>query len=449
MTKDKDRKQKIRARMEADGVPYTEAARRVGAGEPAVPPERQREVRSRWALGHISQAEAEILIARDAAGLPAPPPRWRSVLPEMVSTYRHPAGDVRVIEVLDARTDRVIARITVPWQEPDELEAGYREDMTTGTGEGYVSGYDLPKVRLGRPDLVVHQLGWESLADWSEWPDGTWRCAARPFGRRHMVRAAPLHPGQLTIGTIMVQERGLGGRVVADEILTPVDPHDRDALDAALDALGWTVDRWEVLPGRARYGAALPGHLAERDWWTLARVRIVRETTVGAVDPRTDRTFRPGEVVTMNQRGRAGREVDRSAWWSSTDIDGAHIIRAECCEVVEVLEDHPPAWDDAALDPELVTGLLAPHHPGAAEAVQAWAGAGLHLSWCHGGIAIRTPAPERRLVGEVRRDYWKGKQFTLPYEAILDDQEWCPSRRKAGQLPLDPVAAAGAAGTAS
>jgi hypothetical protein len=126
-------------------------------------------------------------------------------MPHMASTYR--ANDVRAVEILDAATDRVVAKVTVPYQDPDELEAGYREDMAAGPHyDGHVSGYDLPAVRLGRPDLIVHQLGWESLADWSEWPDGTWRCAARPFGRRHTVRAAPLTPHQLTIGSVTVWE---------------------------------------------------------------------------------------------------------------------------------------------------------------------------------------------------------------------------------------------------
>jgi hypothetical protein len=93
-----------------------------------------------------------------------------------------------------------------------------------------VSSWDLTRIRLARPDLVAHQLGWDTLADWMEWPDGTWRCAARPFGRRHTVRAAPLHPGQLTIGTITIWEYP-GGKVVADEIVTPVSPHDHKALD--------------------------------------------------------------------------------------------------------------------------------------------------------------------------------------------------------------------------
>jgi hypothetical protein len=74
MTKNKDRKQQIRARMEADGVPYTEAARRVDAEKPAVSPEREREIRWQASLRRITRAEAETLIAREAAGLPAPPP---------------------------------------------------------------------------------------------------------------------------------------------------------------------------------------------------------------------------------------------------------------------------------------------------------------------------------------------------------------------------------------
>jgi hypothetical protein len=96
----------------------------------------------------------------------------------MASTYRHPAGDVRVIEILDARADRVTAKITVPWQDPEELEAGYRADMAAGPA-GDVSSWDLTRIRLARPDLVAHQLGWDTLADWMEWPDGTSRSSRR------------------------------------------------------------------------------------------------------------------------------------------------------------------------------------------------------------------------------------------------------------------------------
>ncbi|KAB1922696.1 hypothetical protein F8271_31155 [Micromonospora sp. ALFpr18c] len=80
----------------------------------------------------------------------------------------------------------------------------------------------------------------------------------------------------------------------------------------------------------------------------------MRETTVGAVDPMMARTFRIGEELTMNQRGRAGDEVLRDCWWPSTDIDGAHIIAADCAEVIKALEDIPPTWTAAALTAEQV-----------------------------------------------------------------------------------------------
>jgi hypothetical protein len=51
-----------------------------------------------------------------------------------------------------------------------------------------------------------------------------------------------------------------------------------------LDRLGCSVDLWTALPGNARYRGALPGHLAERDRYILALVRIVKETTGGAVE---------------------------------------------------------------------------------------------------------------------------------------------------------------------
>lgn len=435
-------KRDAKARQAETGESYVRARRIVTSkSADADPHERERKIRTRMAASRLpmAYAAAAILVDREAQGLPAAPDGWRSAVPHMASTYR--ANDVRAIEILDAATDRVVAKVTVPYQDPDELEAGYREDMAAGPhSDGHVSGYDLPAVRLGRPDLIVHQLGWESLADWSEWPDGTWRCAARPFGRRHTVRAAPLTPHQLTIGTVTVWEYP-GGRVVADEIIEPVNRHDSKALNAALDKLGYTVDRWEVLPGRVRYGAALPGHLAERDWSRRARVRIVKETTVGAVDPRVDRTFKAGEELVMEQRGRAGEEVLRDNWWTSSDIDGAHIISTECAEIVEILNDVPPTWDEAALSASQVAALLAPHHPGAAEAAAAWESAGLHVSWWARGLAIRTPAPEYRMVGRVPGDYWKGGALSRPYEAIAGEDLY-QRERKLDRLPLDPVAAA-------
>ena len=167
----------------------------------------------------------------------------------------------------------------------------------------------------------------------------------------------------------------------------------------------------------------------------------MKETAVGAVDPRVDRTFLVGEELTMNQRGQAGREVLRDCWRTSGDIDGAHIIDAGCAEIIEILEDHPPTWDAAALTAGQITDLLAPHHPGAAEAAAASINAGLLVAREPGGLAIRTPAPERRKVGYLRRDYWDGNRFTKPYEAVIDEnREWL--NRTLDVLPPNPVAAA-------
>lgn len=73
--------------------------------------------------------------------------------------------------------------------------------------------------------------------------------------------------------------------------------------------------------------------IAERGWSTRARVRITTTTTVSAVsavDPMVDRTFQAGEELTMVQWGGVERRpVERDCRWTSTDIDGAHIIAAD------------------------------------------------------------------------------------------------------------------------
>jgi hypothetical protein len=94
------------------------------------------------------------------------------------------------------------------------------------------------------------------------------------------VEDSTLTPG-LLIGAGVAPRAASCGRVVLDELLDdPIDLNDTKALDEALNRYGYTVKvaGWTTLPGGVRYGAALPGHLAERDWWRLARVRITRET---------------------------------------------------------------------------------------------------------------------------------------------------------------------------
>jgi hypothetical protein len=59
--------------------------------------------------------------------------------------------------------------------------------------------------------------------------------------------------------------------------------------------------------------------LAERDWHTRARIRIVREITVNSTAFCAPRTYRVGEELTMVQDGLAGGQVDRGTWRMSID----------------------------------------------------------------------------------------------------------------------------------
>ena len=405
MTQNRDRKNKIRARMAAAGEPYSEAARQ------------------------IDRAAGQARLT--------PPPGWRSALPEMMATWRE--GDHRVVEVLDAASGQRLASAAVPWRDPDELVAEYEAaGMMDGVPGSAARDEMMVKVRLGRPDLIVNRLGWKGGLAWQEWPDGTWRSPAFRLGRRHLVTAAPLSPVHATIGTITIREYP-GGNVVADEIIEPVRPDDTAALDRALDRLGYTVDLWTALPGHVRYGAALPGHLAERDWYTVARICIVKETTVGAVDPRVPRTFRAGEIVTMNQDGRVGREVLRDTWWDSSDIDGAHIIRADCAEIVEVLEDHPPTFAAAALPRARVLAVLGPGAEG-------WDSQGILVIPGIYDLEIRASSGE--LLGLVKRG-GQGAGYDnihadqpVTYRAVIrEDASYHPPAVSlpAGFIPPDPA----------
>lgn len=77
--------------------------------------------------------------------------------------------------------------------------------------------------------------------------------------------------------------------------------------------------------------------IADRDWYVRARVRILADCRVCAVDPPTTRTFRAGDEVTLIRWGRAGRPVS-DKWWTCQDIDGAHIVPSEYAEILEVLD---------------------------------------------------------------------------------------------------------------
>jgi len=82
--------------------------------------------------------------------------------------------------------------------------------------------------------------------------------------------------------------------------------------------------------------------IASQDWHTRARVRILETVTKGSVDPWRTRTFQAGDELIMVQFGSAGRPIDRSAWWTSYDIDGAFIIESDKTEIVKILDEVAP-----------------------------------------------------------------------------------------------------------
>ena len=72
-------------------------------------------------------------------------------------------------------------------------------------------------------------------------------------------------------------------------------------------------------------------------WAVEALVRMVAEHRSASVSPMPTRRFRVGEECVMVQWGVAGRPVDRDAWWTSFDIDGAFIVPASKVEVVRFI----------------------------------------------------------------------------------------------------------------
>lgn len=81
---------------------------------------------------------------------------------------------------------------------------------------------------------------------------------------------------------------------------------------------------------------------AERDWHLRARVRILIDYTAAAVDPPEVRRFKAGAELVMLRWGRAGQPVS-DEWWTSADIDGAHIVPAKHVQILDVIDEVPPA----------------------------------------------------------------------------------------------------------
>lgn len=137
--------------------------------------------------------------------------------------------------------------------------------------------------------------------------------------------------------------------------------------------------------------------LAEREWSTSARVRILSAypgSTADDIWHQRERAPQPGEELTMMQSGRAGRPVDRSTWWTSTDIDGAAIVPAEHVLVREVTGVSAPTHRGAALTPDRAAGILG-------RGTDVWAGLGVLV--IAGLFDFEVRAADGELLGLVER----------------------------------------------
>jgi hypothetical protein len=220
-----------------------------------------------------------------------------------------------------------------------------------------------------------------------------------------------------------------------------------------LDGHGFVLENgsWVDRHDGSLYSRARIGQLAERDWRKKARVRITRDQRCGTVDPRTEHTFRVGEEETVLQWGRAGHAIDADEWWTDTDSDDVgYVLDADGVEVLELLEHRPATWNEAAMNARQIADALATQAQ-AREAGQAWEDAGLLVAMTHHSLEIRTGG-DRRLVGQVRRDYRTGP-CTHPYEVVLGEkpdstfpEEIHRTVRALAQLPVDPVDAVSAPG---
>jgi len=184
--------------------------------------------------------------------------------------------------------------------------------------------------------------------------------------------------------------------------------------------------------------------IAERDWSTWARVRITKPYRAGSVDPYGERMFRPGDELEMIQWGRAGRTVDRSAWWTSTDIDGAFIVLADHVEVLEVTRESAPTFAAAALPVDKVAAMFGPGAAG-------WPDLGILAVPGVYDFEIRASSGE--LLGLIERG-GHGPAYASPHPAkpvtfravICEDGSHHPPAVKfpAGFIPPDPARAAAA-----
>ncbi|GAB3167514.1 hypothetical protein GCM10027258_92970 [Amycolatopsis stemonae] len=388
-------------------------------------------------------------------GAATPPEDWKGY-PErstaIAALWRDRDGDGRVDElaVFDTATGARISSLTVPHSPSPDPAAIEQAIRSTGATPTSPAGREkAQQAELGHPHRLLHRLNHQAFFTglWQRWSDGSWRIAAEPTDFTHSVTVTTVDAATHRVRLEVTEHPDT---IVVDEVVgvrfSPQKPGEPYfvALKRLLDRYGYVAEYGyfsEISPG-VGYERVRPGRLAQRHWRTRAELRVLHDFTSRPGEGRP-RTFRAGETVVMQQEGSAGQEVRRGSWHSNSDLEVSLWLNSRNVEVVRTLEDLQPMHADAAIDPAVLIELLAPHHPGATEAVTAWVAAGLHLSLGTRGVEIRTPAPRYRLIGQIGRDPWNSNAPSKPYTAVLRenrDRPWNSREIKQPGLPLDPLA---------
>jgi hypothetical protein len=221
-------------------------------------------------------------------------------------------------------------------------------------------------------------------------------------------------------------------------------PEDKARKRAVRARMAETGERYTT--AARKLGADRPADppVAEREWSTRARVRIVTAARAGSVAWHDVHQFTPGEELEMIQWGRAGRPVERDCWWSSTDIDGAYIIDAGHVEVLEVIAESAPTFAGAALPAAKVTAMFG-------DGAAGWPELGILTVPSVYDLEIRAGSGE--LLGLIERG-GQGAAYADPHPAepvtyravIREDGSYHPPAVKfpAGFIPPDPARATAA-----
>ncbi|MEV0589761.1 hypothetical protein [Nonomuraea sp. NPDC050310] len=168
-----------------------------------------------------------------------------------------------------------------------------------------------------------------------------------------LVHPAHSHAQTAILLARLLFEDGPGNAVPASG--SPPAEITADRLAHLADRVRWALNRRErrcrvhVVPIPApvpvvtapvlQYGTAGP-EIAGQDWRREALAVVTRETATTSPYADEPARYRPGQVLRLEQDGRAGWPVT-TTWKTSSDVDLAHYLPADRLQVVEILHETP------------------------------------------------------------------------------------------------------------